>query len=92
MTNMAWAKTWHRFKAKTMYHREFNPMDERLSDQELEDQYKSMPWMVMFLDSHPTHINDVEVLESMKKHKVGRSMITMQCMCMMMMIMMTMMR
>jgi hypothetical protein len=52
----------------------YRKITERIVDGMSPEDYKraaaATPWLVLFVDSHPAHIYDAEVLANMRYHKV----------------------
>jgi hypothetical protein len=62
-------KVWEKFKTIIAHNRGIT-FDLGLSKEDHTARYDSVPWMCLFIDSHPSHVNNSEVLADMLDHKV----------------------
>ena len=72
MTKTSFAKVWDRYKKELTFIRKTAPITEGLvyGSPEYEEMIRDVPYHVLWMDNHKSHIYDASVLRDMRYHRV----------------------
>jgi len=72
MTKTSFAKVWERYKKELTFIRKTAPVREGLEygSPEYEEMIRDVPYHVLWMDNHKSHIYDAKLLRDMRYHRV----------------------